>query len=135
MKTEICAGTLTLNSKNQVLLVRPSNRNAWAVPKGHVESGESFADAAKRETAEETQINVKILKQLPDFSVDTALSNKTVKMFLARAVDDTPPIPDGFENADANYFDLSDLPKIIQSQRAWLTDTLRDITSFSSSVS
>ena len=61
MKIEICAGTLTLNSARQILLIKPSNRNAWAIPKGHVESNENYADAAARETFEETGVRVNIL--------------------------------------------------------------------------
>lgn len=124
MKIEICAGTVTLNSLNQLLLVRPSNRNAWAIPKGHVEPGESWTEAAQRETFEETRVRVTIIEQLQDFSVHTSASHKTVKTFLARADDDAAPNPDGFENAEASYFDLSDLPKIIPSQREWLMNTI-----------
>jgi ADP-ribose pyrophosphatase YjhB (NUDIX family) len=126
-KAEMCAGTLTLNSKKQVLLIKPSNRNAWAVPKGHVERDESITETACRETFEETSVSVTVVSALPDFIVETESSLKIVKMFLARADSDADPRPDGVENADARYFDITDLPKIIQSQRSWFTNVVSQL--------
>lgn len=130
MKIEICAGTLTLNSARQILLIKPSNRNAWAIPKGHVESNENYADAAARETFEETGVRVNILSELSDFEVETKFRRKIVKMFLAVAADDAVPIADGFENSDAKFFDVDSLPKLVQSQSKWSEENLNKICRF-----
>ena len=44
-----------------VLLIRDSYRN-WGFPKGHLEDGESPADAARRETGEETGLGTLVLQ-------------------------------------------------------------------------
>jgi len=57
----ISAGILVVYN-NKVLLCHPSNNywtNTFSPPKGHVEQGESYEDAAIRECYEETSIEVK----------------------------------------------------------------------------
>jgi 8-oxo-dGTP pyrophosphatase MutT (NUDIX family) len=41
----------------QVCLIRPAGRRVWGLPKGGVETGETLAQAAVREVAEETGIS------------------------------------------------------------------------------
>jgi len=41
-----------------VVLVRPSGKRTWVLPKGHVEKGEGVLEAALREASEETGLRV-----------------------------------------------------------------------------
>jgi 8-oxo-dGTP pyrophosphatase MutT (NUDIX family) len=52
----------------QFLLMRHSDR--WDLPKGHCEQGESFRDAALRETEEETGISPQTISLDPGFSFE-----------------------------------------------------------------
>lgn len=55
-----CAG-IALTSRRRVFLIMPfygGNAQAFAIPKGHVNGGESLHDAAKREFFEETGIDI-----------------------------------------------------------------------------
>ena len=52
-----CAGTV-LFSGDRLLLLRKRGRDEWVLPKGHVQPRESEADAAVRETREETGLAV-----------------------------------------------------------------------------
>jgi len=61
---EEAAGGLVLNSLHQVLMIK--NNDVWQLPKGHVEKGETYTEAAIREVTEECYIkNPIIIEQLP----------------------------------------------------------------------
>jgi 8-oxo-dGTP pyrophosphatase MutT (NUDIX family) len=46
--------------------IRPAGKQVWALPKGIIGRGESAADAAVREVAEETGIEGRLLEKLGD---------------------------------------------------------------------
>jgi len=52
----------------QVVLVRPTGRETWVLPKGHVEPGEAVKDAAVREACEESGLQVIAGERLGDVS-------------------------------------------------------------------
>ena len=49
------AGGVVLNPRGDVLVVNQNN-NSWSLPKGHVDSGESALEAARREIQEESGV-------------------------------------------------------------------------------
>lgn len=56
------AGGVVENERGEVVMIRRNER--WDLPKGHRESGESFAECAAREAEEETGVHVDEVKQL-----------------------------------------------------------------------
>ncbi|RIH86028.1 Diadenosine hexaphosphate hydrolase [Meiothermus luteus] len=60
----IGAGGVLFNPQGEVLLIRDC-MGYWCFPKGHVEGGESLAEAALREVEEETGIRAEIVAELP----------------------------------------------------------------------
>ncbi len=83
----------TRSSPPQFLLMRHANR--WDLPKGHCEPGESFVEAALRETHEETGIESSQIDLDPDFFFDLTypvqykrwgneVFTKKVRYFLGR---------------------------------------------------
>jgi len=48
------------NSRGQILMIRRSDNDNWALPGGAIDLGESMIDAAIRETAEETGIDCEV---------------------------------------------------------------------------
>lgn len=54
------------NGAREFLCVHRPRYNDWSLPKGHVEQGETYQDAALREVSEETGIRCRIIRQLPD---------------------------------------------------------------------
>ena len=48
------------NNKVQILLIQPKGHTEWGFIKGKIEEGETTAECAKRETFEETRIDIKI---------------------------------------------------------------------------
>jgi len=52
----------------EVVLVKPAGKDCWAIPKGHLEKGETIAQAATREVREETGLTVSETLPLGDVS-------------------------------------------------------------------
>ena len=50
------------NDKNEILLLKHRDKNAWMFPGGQVETGENLFDALLRETREEANMEIKIGK-------------------------------------------------------------------------
>jgi len=55
------ANVVVLNDHGDILLIRRSDNDNWALPGGAMDIGESLSDTAVRETAEETGIDVEII--------------------------------------------------------------------------
>lgn len=123
MKRELSSGTLSVNRLGQLLLVRPTGRKKWAIPKGHVELGETPEQAACRETYEETGTTVRIVRAVPGFTLDNRHCHKDISVFLA-TIEGGTLRPDGAETEEVGLFALDALPKIIQSQARWLASVL-----------
>ncbi len=92
---EVSAGGLVLDrlgpSASAALIGRLDRRGRllWSLPKGHLETGESAAEAARREVAEETGISGTVLGELGTidfwFVAGGRRVHKTVHHFLLLA--------------------------------------------------
>jgi ADP-ribose pyrophosphatase YjhB (NUDIX family) len=54
------ANVIVVNDQDEILLIRRTDNNNWAVPGGGMDLGESITDAAVRETQEETGITCEV---------------------------------------------------------------------------
>lgn len=92
-KTAVSAGAIILREIDGELKValaqHQRNTKTWAVPKGHVESGETIEQAALREIYEEAGLNnVQLIKLLGSILRESVKSNgdvvqKTIHYYLA----------------------------------------------------
>jgi phosphatase NudJ len=92
----------------------PKHGQLWYLPAGRVEIGESFVEAAKRETLEEAGIPIEV-ESIIRFE-HSAYSNGTARLrvlMVARPIDDTPPKskPDS-ESLEASWLTLDQLKLI-----------------------
>ncbi|MEU8241791.1 NUDIX domain-containing protein [Actinoplanes missouriensis] len=54
------ANVVVVNDEGEILLIRRSDNDKWALPGGGMDLGESLPDTAVRETAEETGVDVEV---------------------------------------------------------------------------
>lgn len=68
-ESHVSAGGLVYRIKDgvtQIVLISRLGGKVWCLPKGHVEPGESFEQAALREVREETGVDGEIIQKLGD---------------------------------------------------------------------
>ena len=64
---------------------------SWYLPAGRVEPGETFAEAAHRETREESGVPIVLEGILKVQHTPTAVASRMRVIFLARPADESPP--------------------------------------------
>ncbi|KML53947.1 ADP-ribose pyrophosphatase [Burkholderia cepacia] len=118
--------------ERDVLLVRranPPDAGCWGFPGGKIESGETVADAAVREIAEETSIDVDALDvftALDAFDHDAAgglRQHYVLVAVLCRWLRGTPVAGD--DALEARWFDLAELDRDDLPMSAGMQDVAR----------
>jgi 8-oxo-dGTP pyrophosphatase MutT (NUDIX family) len=111
----------TIRGRTMVAAIRPRGReNVWALPKGHIDAGESAAETAVREVREETGVEGRLVEKLGDiryvYTWDGAKIFKVVSFFLLRAgrgrigeIDESMRI----EVAEARWLPLAEAPSLL----------------------
>jgi 8-oxo-dGTP diphosphatase len=90
------AGGVLLDGEGRVALVHRPRYDDWSLPKGKLDRGESFEEAALREVAEETGVRARLLRELPSAEYrDSKGRSKLVRYWLMEVEDDP-----GFEPND-----------------------------------
>jgi 8-oxo-dGTP pyrophosphatase MutT (NUDIX family) len=105
-----------------VAAVRPAGKaeGTWALPKGLIDDGESAAETAVREVAEETGVEGRLVEKLGDVRYVYTWAGervfKVVSFFLLRAargrIGDVPP-EHAHEVAEARWLPLADAPRLL----------------------
>jgi len=89
--------------KNKWIFVRHKERDTYEIPGGHIEQGESYIEAAKRELYEETGAIDVLLKPVSHYAVTNETKQTWGYLFLAE-VNKLGDIPD-FEIAERIFSD------------------------------
>lgn len=114
----------------EVLLVHPSgnyNRRApWGIPKGLPDPGEDLEAAARRETLEETGIDIKDELVSLGF-IEYTKSRKRIHCFAVEASKDCMPKNLSWEIDKAEYFALEEATKIMHPDQAAFLERLGQI--------
>ena len=124
MTSEIlAAGGVVIDEESgapRVLLVHRPRYDDWSFPKGKLDPGETFEQAAVREVKEETGLKCRIIRELPTlrYRVQTKgeLRPKVVHYFLMERVRGKIRVP-GAEVDKAAWFDLDTAARKLSYER------------------
>ena len=115
---KVGVGLYLINDKQHLLLglrKSPHGNGTWCPPGGHLEYGESFEQAAIRETKEETGLEINkgdvcVYGVTNDFFKESGKHYVTVHL-IARHFKGTPEICEPDKCAKWQWFDLRSLPE------------------------
>ena len=130
-RAKLSSGTLlyrVVDGAIEVLLVHPAgnyNRRApWGIPKGAPDPNEELEATARRETLEETGLD--IVGPLVDLGhVDYTRSKKRVHAFAGKAPEGATPRCASWEVDKAEFIEITRARRIIHPDQAALLDRLQ----------
>lgn len=110
-----CSAVIFNETREKVLLTQRADNGHWCLPGGHMESGESAAEACEREVFEETGLKVRATRLLgvysnPDQLVIYKDGNKAffvVLNFEVQVMEGEVGVSD--ETTDVGWFTLKDM--------------------------
>ena len=119
---------IEIESKGIVLIKRKNPPYGWAIPGGFVDYGESLEEAAQREAKEETDLDVKSLRQFHTYSDPKRdpRHHSISTVYIAKGLG----LPEAKDDAvEIGIFDESNLPdEIAFDHRLILADYFRSIS-------
>jgi 8-oxo-dGTP diphosphatase len=88
------AGGVVLDEHGHVVLVHRPKYDDWTLPKGKLDPGESFEEAAVREVEEETGLRCRLVRELPSIEyTDAKGRSKAVRYWLMEVEAETGFVP------------------------------------------
>src|SRR5919108_3219511 len=77
--TEVeAAGGVVVDEDGRVVLVHRPQYDDWTLPKGKLDAGESFENAALREVEEETGLRCRLVRELPSIEYPDAKGRRKI---------------------------------------------------------
>jgi ADP-ribose pyrophosphatase YjhB (NUDIX family) len=119
--------TVIINEQDEILLILREDARIYALPAGHLEPGETYEQAAIRETREETGYQV-VLERLVGryWRPQYPRGGNTQYAYLGRAVGGDPSQHD-WESLEVRWFPLDALPwRLYPFSKEQIYDALAD---------
>jgi 8-oxo-dGTP diphosphatase len=86
------AGGVVLRDGKVAVVHRP-RYDDWSLPKGKLDPGESFEDAALREVEEETGLRCRLVRELPAVEYEVRGRPKLVRYWAMEVEEEIPFVP------------------------------------------
>jgi 8-oxo-dGTP diphosphatase len=109
------AGGVVVRDGRLALVHRP-RYDDWTLPKGKLDPGETFEDAALREVAEETGLLCRLGRELPEIHYEVRGRPKVVRYWLMEVEDETPFVP-GDEVDEIRWVELAEARALLTYDR------------------
>ena len=93
---------------HEVLLVHRERYDDWTLPKGKLDDGESFEEAARREVAEETGLRCELGAELPPVRYEVDGRPKLVRFWAMTVLDGELGADDPHEVDEVRWFRLDE---------------------------
>ncbi len=118
MSAEVrAAGGVVLDPEGRVVLVHRPRYDDWTLPKGKLDRGESFEDAALREVEEETGLRCRLVRELPSSEyLDPKGRSKLVRYWLMEVEHDPGFVPND-EVDELRWVPLEEAPALLTYPR------------------
>lgn len=109
-------GAFIINDNNELLLQKravPAEKDHWCIPGGRLEMFETLEHAVIRETKEETDLNVKVIKLMGicDHIIQEENAHWVAMSYLCKIESGIPKIMEPDKASDMKWFNLNDLPE------------------------
>ena len=123
---------ITKGKEPKVLLIQRGNepfKGQWAFPGGFMNMDETTEQCAVRELEEETGLKVSKIKQIGAYSkVDRDPRGRTVTVAYLALIDNAEKVKGLDDAAKAQWFSLSQLPKLAFDHEDVMADALKLIS-------
>lgn len=117
--------------EGKILLTKREDFEVWCLPSGGVEEGESLAEAAIRETKEETGVDVELTRLVGVYSRLGGMPDVHAILFAGKPVGGEIETQAG-ETIEVAYFSLDELPhEIAFGHRKRIADALTGVSGIS----
>ena len=113
-RVEAAGGVVVRNG--QVALVHRPRYDDWTLPKGKLDPGESFEEAAVREVEEETGLRAQLVRELPSTSYEVNGRPKIVRYWLME-IDEAGPFVPNDETDELRWVPLDEALRLLTYDR------------------
>ncbi|MGD2178986.1 MAG: NUDIX domain-containing protein [Anaerolineae bacterium] len=117
-----CSAAVLDSTGARILLVRRDNSGRWAVPRGHMEPGETFTEASAREVWEETGLRVRPGRLIAVYTSPHVLAEypdgKSLQLVVLHFAAETigGELSTGQETTDVQYFSREEIERLDMSE-------------------
>jgi ADP-ribose pyrophosphatase YjhB (NUDIX family) len=111
--------TIAIVRNERVLLTKRSDFAVWCLPGGALEEGESLAQAAIRETREETGLEVRLTRLIGVYSRPNWRAGGAHEVLFAAEPTGGTLLTSTDETTDARYFGRDELPETLLQWHYW----------------